>query len=177
MPNLTANLGDVIRSGFRPREPRVRVHAAARMKAGSEWHDIVILNISSRGLMARSHIIPAPRSYVEIRRSTNVTIIGKVIWQDDQHFGIRTRDRITVSMMGANRCGDAAAQPSSPGFVERRAQVRAEDAADAFQRSQRIAALQQFGAIVAAGGLGALLLTELVTNIFAAPIREIAQHL
>ena len=176
MGNLRANLADVVRAGFRPREPRVRVHAAARMKAGGKWQDIVILNISSRGLMARSETIPASRSYVEIRRSTNVTIIGKVIWYDDQHFGIRTQDRIHVSMMGGNACGDAAAKASSV-LVERRAQARSTDPAEAFERSQRIAGLQQFGALVVAGGLGAMFLTEMVTNIFAAPVAEIARHL
>ena len=83
MANLRANLACVVRAGLRPREPRVRVHAAARMKAGSTWHDILILNISSRGLMARAKSIPAARSYVEIRLGTNAAIIGKVIWHDD----------------------------------------------------------------------------------------------
>jgi len=147
------------------------------MKAGSTWHDIAILNISSRGLMARSKSIPAPRSYVEIRRSTNVTIVGKVIWHDDQHFGIRTRDRITVSMISGNGGGDATDRPCSSISVERRTRARSEDPAEAFHRSQRIAALQQFGALIAAGGLGALLLTEMVTRIFTAPIDQIVQHL
>jgi hypothetical protein len=147
------------------------------MKAGSNWHDIVILNVSSRGLMARSKCIPAPRSYVEIRRGTNVTIVGKVIWHDDQHFGIRTQDRISVSMMGGNGGGDAATTPSSSIPVERRTRSRSDEPAEAFHRAQRIAALQQFGALVAAGGVGALLLTEMVTRFLAAPFAEIAQHL
>ena len=176
MANLRANLACVVRAGLRPREPRVRVHAAARMKAGSTWHDILILNISSRGLMARSKSIPAARSYVEIRLGTNAAIIGKVIWHDDEHFGIRTQDRIDISMISGNGCGDAAAKPS-PVFVERRARVRAEDPVEAFERSQRIAGLQQFGAIVVAGGLGAMMLTEMVRTIFAAPIAEVVQHL
>lgn len=74
-----------------------------------------------------------------------------VIWHDDQQFGIRTRDRINVSMTSANGCGDAAAGPSSWIAVERRARVRSEDPAEAFHRSQRIAALQQFGAMSGGG--------------------------
>lgn len=176
MPNLRANLAEVVRAGLCPREPRVGVHAAARMKVGSKWHDIVILNISSRGLMARSKNIPARRSYIEIRRSTNVTIIGKVIWHDDQHFGIRTQDRITLSMISENGYVDASAKQASV-FAERRALTRSVDPVEAFERSQRIAGLQQFGAIIVAGGLGAMLLVEMVTNIFTAPVAEVVRHL
>jgi hypothetical protein len=165
----------VVRAGFRPREQRIRVHVAARMRVGEKWADITILNISSRGLMARAASVPPSRSFVEIRRGPNVVIVGKVVWQDDRHFGIRTQDRIGISMMSDDGSVAAAHDPA----VERRTQSRphSPDPLAAFERSRRKAALAQFGTIVAAGGVSAVLLMELVTKVLGTPFGEIARHL
>jgi hypothetical protein len=175
MAILANHLVEKVRSGFLPREPRMRVHVAARMCAGGSWTDITILNISSRGLMARTEQIPPARSYVEIRRGAAVTIVGKVVWHDDRHFGIRAQDRITLAMMA-----DGGTSPES-GFpsMERRSQRRPGqmDPAEAFERSRQRAALLQF-AIFGAGGIGgAVFLCGIVMQMLGAPLAEVASRL
>jgi hypothetical protein len=165
-----------MRAGFRPREPRIRVHVPARMCADGTWHDITILNISTRGLMARTNAVPQARSYIEIRRGANVTIVGKVVWQDDRHFGIRTQDRIGISMLSDD--GSVTAAPHDP-VVERRAEPRPRklDPAEAFERSRQRAALFQFVALTGGGVVGAFVLASVVMDVLGKPFMTIASHL
>jgi hypothetical protein len=144
------------------------------MRCGDEWTDITILNISSRGLMARTTDVPAARSYVEIRRGPSTTIVGKVVWHDSRHFGIRTQDRIGIDMLG-DGCS-AARQYTS---VERRARPRSNqtDPADAFARSRHKAALFQFAILSLAGIAGAIVIGSTVMNVLGRPFAIIAQQL
>lgn len=146
------------------------------MSADGKWHDITILNISSRGLMARTSVVPPARSYIEIRRGANVTIVGKVVWQDDRHFGIRTQDRIGISMLSDD--GSVAAAPHDP-LVERRAQPRPRsvDPAEAFERSRQKAALLQFVAFAGGGVVGAFVLANAIMDVLGKPFMTIAAHL
>ncbi|QJU57820.1 PilZ domain-containing protein [Sphingomonas sp. AP4-R1] len=173
---MANSLVDVVRAGFRPREPRIRVHVPARMCAGETWHDITILNISSRGLMARTKVVPPSRSYVEIRRGAKVTIVGKVVWHDDRHFGIRTQDRIGISMMSDD--GSVAA-PSHDPVTERRARPRAEanDPAEAFERNRQKAAMFQFAALSGGGVAGAIVIANVVMDVLAHPLAVVASKL
>ena len=166
-----------LRSGFRPREPRTRVCLPARMRFGTSWTNITILNISSRGLMARADALPSNRSYVEIRRGQNATIVGKVVWHDDRHFGIRTQDRISLSMMadGATPPPDRPHDPS----VERRAEPRGPhvDPVEAFERNRRRAALSQF-AVLTAGGLALIfVIGSLFLELMGASVGVVATYL
>ncbi|RZM26822.1 MAG: PilZ domain-containing protein, partial [Sphingomonas sp.] len=68
-----------MQTGFRPREERITVLIPSRMRLESQWHDLVIHNVSSRGLMAGCDSPPAVGSYVEIRRGT-IVIVGRVQW-------------------------------------------------------------------------------------------------
>ena len=61
-----------LQTGFRPREERITVLIPSRMRVESQWCDVVIHNVSSRGLMAGCDTPPAVGSYVEIRRGTIV---------------------------------------------------------------------------------------------------------
>lgn len=170
---LAGNLVEVVRAGFRPREPRVRVHVPARMRSGETWSDITILNVSSRGLMARASSVPAARSYIEIRRGADLVIVGKVIWHDSCHFGIRTQDRVGVDALMS---GSATTGPRRDPSSERRTQPRI-DPAEAFERSRRRAALFQF-ALLAVGGLAcAVLIGGGVVHVLGAPLKAIADHL
>jgi hypothetical protein len=118
--------------------------------------------------------VPPARSYIEIRRGANVTIVGKVVWQDDRHFGIRTQDRVGISMLSDD--GSVTAAPHDP-VVERRTQSRphSPDPLAAFERSRRKAALFQFGTIVAGGGVSAVLLPT-GHQVYWARFGEIALH-
>jgi len=140
------------------------------------WIDITILNISSRGLMARTGKVPPPRAYIEIRRGA-ATIVGKVVWQDDGHFGIRTQDRISVAMLSDM---DAASTPATHDpVIERRAQPRPGqvDPGEAFERNRRKAAMIQFAVLTAGGFGGAIAIGAIVMETLAKPLAAVASHL
>ena len=98
----------------RNREPRRPVLIRARMRLGSRWDDLCILNLSSRGLMARMKSPPAPGSFVEVRRGQHV-IVARVVWTDDQKFGAHTQDSLPVGNLIAD-------EPSA--LAERRTHAR-----------------------------------------------------
>ena len=173
--SLANTLAERVRTGFLPREPRIRVHVPARMCIEGTWIDITILNISSRGLMARTDKVPAARSYVEIRRGA-AAIVGKVVWQDDRHFGIRTQDRIGVAML--SDLGAASTRQHDP-VIERRAQPRPgqRDPGEAFERNRQKAAMLQFAVLTAGGFAGALAIGAIVMEGLATPLAAVASHL
>lgn len=76
--------------GLKPRENRIKVILPARMKDNRGWHDVRILNISSKGLMARSPAAPSRGSYLELRRGPHV-IVARVVWSNGQQFGIESQ--------------------------------------------------------------------------------------
>jgi hypothetical protein len=152
------------------------VHVPARMCLDGAWIDITILNISSRGLMARTGTVPPSRAYVEIRRGST-TIVGKVIWHDDHHFGIRTQDRINVGLLSDGAVPDMAAAQDPA--TERRARPRSGelDPAEAFERSRQKAAIVQFTVLTAGGAAGALVIGSIVMETLTAPFAVVASHL
>ena len=65
------------------------------MRLGEGWHDIVICNVSSRGLMARTRAAPPRGSFIEIRHGS-ICIVGQVRWSAGARFGIRAQERIDI---------------------------------------------------------------------------------
>lgn len=87
---------------MRAREHRQKVLIRARMRAGGLPTDICIRDISSRGMLIQSGIAPQRGTYIEIITPTE-TIVGRVVWGDDERFGINTRDKVHVAMMVGGR--------------------------------------------------------------------------
>ena len=82
--------------GNRPRELRRRVVLPARLRAGAQWSDTCILNISSRGLLIHSGS-PAPKgSKVELRRGDHV-IIARVMWRDGARVGLQAEEQLPIA--------------------------------------------------------------------------------
>ncbi len=65
------------------------------MKAGPEWHDTCILNISSRGMMMQAADPPVRGTYLEIRRGALV-IVANVMWSKSHRFGVKTQDPLPI---------------------------------------------------------------------------------
>lgn len=84
-----------LQSGFRPREDRITVLIPSQMRVDSRWLDVVIHNVSSRGMMVGCADAPTIGSYVELRRGA-VVIVGRVQWCKGRFFGIRSQDRLSV---------------------------------------------------------------------------------
>ena len=109
---------------LKPREQRLKVILPARMKDNRGWHDVRILNISSKGLMARSPSDPSRGSYLELRRGPHV-IVAWVVWSDGGQFGIESQSLLVPGDIidetaGAPATGAAAGRAR----IDRRASPR-----------------------------------------------------
>lgn len=144
-----------LQAGYRSREDRVKVLIPSRMRLDSSWCDVVIHNISSRGMMVASDQPPPARSYVEIRRGTQV-IVGKVMWTKGRFFGLKSQDRLSVQAIVAEpRLAGKPQAAADRQSTERRADSRliAEaQLARRVERSRAVASLVQYG-VIAAGAI------------------------
>lgn len=118
---------------------------------------------------------PPPRgSYVEVRRGTYV-VVGRVVWSSSDGFGLFAQDTIVLSALTASTTaaaqGDRRAEPRAPG----RTRAGRKDAAEIGAQSARFARAFDFIAVAAVVVTGALLLTETVWGVFAAPLQEVGE--
>lgn len=145
-----------LQTGFRPREERITVLIPSRMRLESQWHDLVIHNVSSRGLMAGCDSPPAVGSYVEIRRGT-IVIVGRVQWTKGRFFGMRAQDRLSVkALIDEPRLASRPKRSNDDDSVasDRRAERRlAHEAqmARRVERSRTFASMFQFVVLVCVG--------------------------
>ncbi|WP_203311466.1 MULTISPECIES: PilZ domain-containing protein [Sphingomonas] len=164
---------------MRQREPRRKVLVRARMRSGVEWHDVLIHNMSSRGLLATSKVECRPGTVIELRRIHHV-IVGRVVWEKDQYFGIRTQDRIDI---------DAIVEAKPPAFkpgtavadgAERRADSRKITAAsivDREARSRRFSATFQFAILLGVVAVAGLCIAERVGQVLSRPFAAVSAQL
>jgi hypothetical protein len=154
---------------MKKREARQRVNVPARMRAGSEWIDVSILNMSSRGLMAKTEAQVKAGTYVEVRRG-RLMIIARIVWVRGGSFGMRSQDRIDVAAVVQEP--RLTSRPSAPSAasntVERRSETRraaAENIARRAERSRNFANAFQFIAIGGAGVAGCVTLVAVVAEL------------
>lgn len=163
---------------MKTREPRRKVLVRARMRSGADWGDVLIHNMSSRGLLATSDCEQRPGTVIEIRRIHHI-IVGRVVWQKGAYFGVRTQDRIDVD--GVVAAKPPAQKPGSEGAAtdsqDRRAARRAVPAAEREAQSRRFAARFQFMALSLAIGFVALIAAEQVFGLLSRPFATIGAHL
>jgi hypothetical protein len=149
--------------GGRKREPRRKVALAARMRVAGDWRDATVLNMSSRGVMIRTVQAMRPGTYLEIRRGTDLAIVGRVVWSSGPYAGVRAQDAIDVDAAACTpgagtrpmRHGDrrsAVRRPESPA-----AQAERSRQTGAFVQYVTIAAAVAFAAIIAASSVGDVL--------------------
>ncbi|MGR6327453.1 PilZ domain-containing protein [Sphingomonas sp. XXL09] len=164
---------------IKQREPRRKVLVRARMRSGTEWHDVIIHNMSSRGLLATSKVPCKTGTVIELRRVHHV-IVGRVVWEKDQYFGVRTQDRLDVDAIV-----DAKPPAFKPGSEptrddERRSaprRITAASIAEREARSRRFSSVFQFAILGAAACLGAALVAERVGHVLSSPFATISEHL
>jgi hypothetical protein len=150
----------------------------ARMRTGALWSDIVIHNISSRGLMVQTEQPPEPGTYVEIRRGAQV-IIGRAVWRTVRNFGVLTQDRIDIEAV-IKGPEFPATQRSGPRLQPERLadpQRQMADVTHKAERSRHTSAVLQFiviGAIsIVAAGFAASEVYALLTR----PLTTISSRL
>lgn len=166
-------------AGFRQREERVKVLIPSRMRAGGQWMDITIHNVSSRGLMAGCDQPPASGGYVEIRRGT-ITIVGRVMWSKGRFFGLKSQDRLSVkALVDEPRLASRPPRPDAPDSVDRRRDDRLRTEASLarrVERSRAFASAFQYGIaaalVVAVAGFGAATVYEALSAPAQAIVRS-----
>jgi len=95
-------------SAHRAREPRQPVRIGARLKSGQGWSDVVLRNVSPRGMMGECEAPPERGDYVEVRCGAYV-IVARVAWASDDCFGARAQDCIALADLIA--CSEGRALP------------------------------------------------------------------
>ena len=147
---------------MKPREDRRKVMVTARMRAGTAWTDVCILNLSTRGIGAHADCPPPVGTYLEVRRGPNV-IVARVVWARQQRFGARCQDSISVETLLSD-------QPAatSRGTGERRASPR--PIAVRLDASRQSARTIEFAGFVIAAASAAVAGLASVQHILAKPL-------
>ena len=104
-------------SAHRAREPRQPVRIGARLKSGQGWRDVVLRNVSARGVMGECPAPPERGDYVEVRCGAYV-IVARVQWASDDKFGARAQDLIALTDLIA--CAEGRQRPADERRLERR---------------------------------------------------------
>ena len=164
-------------SAQRAREPRKPVRIGARLKSGRGWSDVVIRNVSARGVMGECPAPPERGDYVEVRCGPYV-IVARVAWSSGACFGARAQDPIALPDLIA--CAQGRVVP----IRDRRQQARpvklappAKSVAEQAFANQRLGRACEFLSLVLAGAGLAALLGGTASNALARPAERVSQVL
>lgn len=137
----------------------------ARMRAGASWSDACILNMSSRGMLVHAPTVPSRGSYLEIRRGGYV-IVARVVWANDNRFGVQTQDVVPADDLIRDPDGAVqAVRKDAAGFVERRAVPR-----QRHESSRWRGRALEFGTFAMLGGIAATLMLGAMGELLARPL-------
>jgi hypothetical protein len=164
-------------SAHRAREPRQPVRIGARLKSGREWRDVVIRNVSARGVMGECPAPPARGDYVEVRCGAYV-IVARVAWASEGRFGARTQDLIALPDLIA--CSNGRARPAAERRLQPRppqASRRAPSLAERNFASVRLGRAFEFVSLIATGAAPAKLLGGAAHDALARPAEKVSQVL
>lgn len=175
---LGANLsaGGILggRSALKPREPRRKVLITARMKVGASWADACILNVSTCGMLVQSGTVPDRGNYLEIRRGQHV-VIARVVWSNQQRFGVRTQDPVCAEeLLGETDNSSTTADRAPIGF-ERRTSRR--PVAARHEAGRRRGRALEFASLAVFGAASAFLVFATVNELLSRPLRALHSSL
>lgn len=143
------------------------------MNAGATWHDVCILNISSRGLGLQAASAPPRGAFLEIRRGFHV-IVAQVMWSQEDRFGVKAQDLLPVHLLG-NASDAPAPEQSRPAIVERRSAPRVRLAA--LERSRNAGRRLEYVFVTTLALLMAGFLATEMHAVMAAPIDRVTAAL
>lgn len=157
---------------MQPRETRHKVVFNARMRLGRTWSDVVIRDLSSRGMLLTAETPPPPGTYLEICGPAT-TLVARTIWAGDRRFGVRTQDRIEMESL---LTGGRIRAPNPLSIEIRRAPTHDAPVHIHEQSRHRASALEFIAAIVVIL-VSAVTVTILLRNVFAVPMQLISAAL
>lgn len=146
---------------------------SARLRDSSGWHDVRILNLSSRGLLVHSRQSPERGSYVEICKDSH-RIVARVIWVRQDRFGVRAQDKLPVEAIVT---GSQAPTASANADVERRSRPREPSTAERLERSRNRARLIEFASVVAFSVAAATVAFDAVKGSLGRPLAVVSAQL
>ena len=154
-----------------PRELRRRVMLPARLRAGAQWSDTCILNISSRGLLIHSARAAPEGSIIELRRGDQV-IVARVMWREGARVGLQADERLPVEqIMSLGQSQALQLTASSGAAVERRKQPRTK--VDARLRGRAI----EFASVAVIAASMALTIWSMASEALARPMAAVSAAL
>ncbi|MEA3080748.1 MAG: hypothetical protein QOD54_416 [Sphingomonadales bacterium] len=145
-------------SKHRSRELRRRVVARARVWSGSQWSDVCILNVSSRGLLIQTSRPVAERSTVEILRGDHV-IVARVMWSNAGRSGLRSEQQLPVEDILSLEQSRALQLIASNGLIHDRRRTKRRIVVDPRLRGRAMEFLA-IGAIAASLAIGMAAMAE-----------------
>lgn len=160
---------------MKSREARRAVMISARMRHGSGWSDARILNISSRGLLVQAQAAPQRGTYVEICRG-QYRIVARVVWAQQDRFGVCSQDLLPVTAIsaGIEPPAASAAQESS----ERRSAPRPSPVtSDRYALSRQQSRAFEFLCVVGFGVGAAALAFDAIRETLQRPLAMVSAEL
>jgi len=143
----------------------------ARLRAGAQWSDTCILNISSRGLLIHSARAAPEGSIIELRRGDQV-IVARVMWREGARVGLQADERLPVEqIMSLGQSKALQLTASSGAAVERRKQPRTE--VDARLRGRAI----EFASVAVIAASLALTIWSMASEALARPMAAVSAAL
>lgn len=159
---------------MKAREERQKVMLKARMRAGSAWHDVCILNLSAHGVGLQAADPPPRGTYVEIRRGSN-TIVARVAWTRGHRAGLRSQDVLFIPALVRDAASPLAGSEKAEGSrLERR---RVPRTAQAHAQSRLAGRAMEFACLAFLGLVMAGTLFGAVRDSLARPMAEVTAAL
>jgi len=152
------------------RKPRHRTYLSARLRYDHGWVDVVICNVSERGMMLKGQGLPRRGTFVEIVVD-NLVLAGQVRWARLNRCGIGSRERIDVGLLLGTGLNTARPQLGSPKATLK---IPTEDlAARAKWQARAIQFLLTSSFVLA----GAVLIASTVCDLLAHPMQQVSSKL
>jgi PilZ domain len=163
---------------MKAREPRRRVMVAARLRTQDGWSDVLIRNISSRGMLIETGTVAPKDKYVELRSGPHA-VIGRVAWRKNSQFGIQAQDRIDIDALASRPSKPSASGPPKADDDRRTTprQQSPETLMRTAERSRMIGRASQFAFIGLCVTGAALLIGNQVYDTLASPMRVVTARL
>ncbi|MEO6388414.1 MAG: hypothetical protein ABIT16_08375 [Croceibacterium sp.] len=159
--------------GYRNRETRQPVSIGARLSRGRSWSDMVIRNVSPRGMMGMCAVPPERGEYVEIR-SGDYVVVARVMWARGGRFGLRAQDQIELGELVAGIDGRLAATGERRRIPRPPVPRPRPTMAQRFAASQRAARAFDFMSLSLAGAVLAGLAAGAAHDALTAPLDQVS---
>lgn len=160
------------------REERKTLSLSAQMLAEEGWRDVIVCNVSSRGMMLRCDSPPGRNTFIEVRHR-NANVVGRVIWSRATSFGIYTQDTIDLAALYSRPLSG-----SQNGSDERRVRPRPKDYQSIQIRrlptedaSRIFARLFEWSAVVLTVAIGAMFVAQVAQDAMEEPFEKVRHAL